>query len=96
MRSSRVRSGLVWVSEVKVMNQLRHMSELISQQPGSLFVCTFVSRPTDKVQELAILVSMVNLQVKDLFNLILSFAVDVNWRWRSLYTIGDHVGCCRF
>ena len=91
-----MKSGLVQVLEVKVMNQLRHMSEFISQQPGSFFVCTFISRPTDEVQEFAIPVLMVNLQVEDLFDLILSFTVNVDWRWQSLYTIGDHVWCCRF
>ena len=82
--------------EVKVVNQLRHISELVSQQPGSFFVCTFVSRPTDKVQEFAVPASTVDLRVEDLFDLVLSFAVDVDQRWRSLYTIGDRVRCCRF
>ena len=78
------------------MNQLRCMSELVSQQLGSFFICTFISRPMDEVQEFAIPASTVNLRVEDLFDLILSFTVDVNQRWQSLYTIGDHVGCCRF
>ena len=95
-RLSGVRSRLVQVSEVKVVNQLRRMSELVSQQPGSLFVCTFVSGPTDEVQELAIPASTVDLRVEDFFNLILSFAVNVDQRWQSLYMIGDYVGCCRF
>ena len=96
MRLSRVRSRLVQVSEMIVMNKLRRMSELISQQPGSFFVCTFVSRPTDEVQEFAILASTVDLRVEDLFDLILSFAINVDQRWQSLHTIGDHVWCCRF
>ena len=96
MQSSRVRSGLVQVLEVKVMNQLRHMSELVSQQPRCFFVCTFISGPTDKVQEFAVPVSMVNLRVKDLFDLVLSFTINVDQRWQSLYMIGDHVRCCRF
>ena len=91
-----MRSELVWVSEVKVMNQLKHMSKLVSQQPGSFFVCTFVSRPTDEVQEFAIPASMVDLRVEDLFDLVLSFAVNVDQRWWSLYTIWDRVWCCRF
>ena len=78
------------------MNQLRRMSKLVSQQPRSFFICTFISGPTDKVQEFAVPVSMVNLRVKDLFNLILSFAVDVTQRWWSLHTIGDCVKCCGF
>ena len=61
MQLSRVRSRLVWVLEVKVINQLKHMSELISQQPGSFFICTFVSGPMDEVQEFAIPVLTVNL-----------------------------------
>ena len=69
---------LIWISEMKVVNQLRHMSELISQQPRSFFICTFVSRPMDKVQEFAIPALTVNLQVEDLFNLVLSFTVNVN------------------
>ena len=81
---------------MKVVNELRHMSELVSQQPRSLFVCTFISGPTDEVQEFAILASMVNLQVEDLLDLVLSFTIDVDQRWWSLYTIGDHVWCCRF
>ena len=48
------------------------MFELVSQQSGSFFVCTFISGPTDKVQEFAILTLMVNLQVEDLFDLVLS------------------------
>ena len=66
MRLSGVRSGLIWVLEMKVMNELRCMSELVSQQPGSFFVCTLVSGPTDEVQEFAIPVSTVDLQVEDL------------------------------
>ena len=50
----------------------------------------------DEVQEFAILASTVDLRVEDLFDLVLSFAVDVDWRWRSLYTIGDCVWYCRF
>ena len=76
---------------MKVVNKLRHMSELISQQSGSFFVCTFVSGPMDEVQEFAVLVSMVNLRVEDLFDLVLSFTVNVDQRWWSLYTIGDRV-----
>ena len=78
------------------MNELRCMSELISQQPGSFFVCTFISRPMDEVQEFAIPALMVDLQVEDLFDLVLSFAINVDRRWQSLYMIGDHVWCCRF
>ena len=96
MQLSGVRSGLVQVLEMKVMNELRCMSELVSQQPRCFFICTFVSRPMDEVQEFAIPASMVNLQVEDLFNLILSFTINVNQRWQSLYTIGDCVRCCRF
>ena len=80
---------------MKVVNKLRHVSELVSQQPRSFFVCTFISRPTDKVQEFAILVLTVNLRVEDFFDLILSFAVNVDQKWWSLYMIWDHVGCCR-
>ena len=78
------------------MNELRCMSELISQQPRCFFICTFISGLTDEVQEFAIPVLMVDLQVEDLFDLILSFTINVDWRWWSLYTIGDHVWCCRF
>ena len=91
-----MRSRLVQVLEVKVVNQLRHMSKAISQQPRRFFVCTFISGPTDKVQEFAIPTSMADLQVEDLFDLVLSFAIDVDWRWQSLYMIGDCVRCCRF
>ena len=96
MQSSGVKSGLVQVLEVNVVNQLRHMSELISQQPRCFFICTFISGPTDEIWEFVILVLTVNLQVEDLFNLIFSFAVDVDQKWWSLYMIGDHVRCCRF
>ena len=91
-----MRSGLVQVSEMKVVNELRCMSELVSQQLRSLFICTFISRPMDEIQEFAILALMVDLRVKDLFDLILSLTVDVDWRWWSLYMIRDHVRCCRF
>ena len=75
-----MRSRLVRVSEMKVVNVLRCMSELVSQQPGSFFVCTFISRPMDKVQEFAVLALTVDLQVEDLFDLILSFAINVDQR----------------
>ena len=78
------------------MNKLRCISKLVSQQLRCFFVCTFVSGLTDKVQEFAIVASMVNLQVKDLFDLVFSFVVDVNQRWWSLHTIEDYVRCCRF
>ena len=77
--------------DMKVVNELRRMSKLVSQQPRCFFICTFVSGLTDEVQEFAVPASMVDLQVEDLFDLILSFAVNVDQRWRSLYTIGDRV-----
>ena len=78
------------------MNQLRCMSKLVSQQPGSFFICTFISGPMDEVQEFAVPVSMSDLRIKDLFNLVFSFTVDVDQRWQSLHMIGDHVRCYRF
>ena len=48
------------------------MSELISQYLGSFFIYTFISGPIDEIQEFAVLASMVNLGVENLFNLVLS------------------------
>ena len=96
MQLSRVRSRLVWVLEVKVVNQLRYMSKLISQQPGCFFVCTFVSGPMDEVQEFTVLVSMVDLQIEDLFDLVFSFTIYIDQRRQNFHMIGDCVRCCRF
>ena len=91
-----MRSRLVQVLEMKVVNELRCMSELVSKQPRCFFVCTSIFGPTDKVQEFVILASTVDLRVKDLFDLILSFAINVDQRWWSLQKIGDCVWCYRF
>ena len=94
-----IKRSEVWacpVLDMKVVNELRHMSKLVSQQPRHFFVCTFISGPMDKVQEFAMPVSTVDLQVEDLFNLVLSFTINVDQRWWSLYMIGDCVRCCRF
>ena len=76
---------------MKVVNKLRCMSELVSKQPKCFFICTFIFGPIDKGQEFAILALTVDLRVEDLFDLILSFTVDVDQRWQSLHTIGDRV-----
>ena len=77
---SGVRSRLVQVLEMEVVNQLRCISELISQQPGCFFACTFVTGPVDEVQEFAIPAPVVNLEVEDIFDLILSFTTNVDQR----------------
>ena len=73
-----------------------NVSLLVSKQPRCFFICTFIFGPMDEVQKFAILALMVDLRVEDLFDLILSFTVDIDWRWQSLHMIRDCVWCYRF
>ena len=57
------------------------------KKPQSFFIGTCVTSPVDKVQELAVTPSPINLRVKDFLNFIFDFSVDLNWRWWRLHPI---------
>ena len=61
--------------------------KLHGKEPRSFFVSTSISIPADKVEELAVTPSPINLRVKDFLNFILDFSVNLNQRWQRLNSI---------
>ena len=81
---------------MKVSNQFRGMSEFGGEHPRRFFVRTFVSGPSDQIQEFAGAASVVDLGVKNCLNLVFRFSVDFDRRRRRLNAIRDGVRCCWF
>ena len=75
-------------------NKFRGMIKLHGKEPQCFFVSTCISSPVDKVEELAVMPSPINFRVKDLFDFIFNFSVDLNWRRQRLNSIrnGAQVG----
>ena len=63
------------------------MIKFSGKKPQSFFIGTCVTSPADKIQELAVTPSPINLRVKDFLNFIFDFSVDLNWRWCRLHPI---------
>ena len=68
-------------------NKFGGMVKLHGKEPRSFFVGTGISIPADKVEELAVTPSPINLRVKDFLDFIFDFSIDLNWRWWRLNSI---------
>ena len=68
--------------------------KLRGKEPQSFFVGTCVTSPADKVEELAVMPSLINFRVKDFLDFIFDFSVNLNRRRRRLDLIrnGTWVG----
>ena len=63
------------------------MVKLCGKEPRSFFISTCISSPADKIEELAVTPSPINLRVKDFFDFIFNFSVDLDRRRRRLNSI---------
>ena len=68
-------------------NKFRGVVEFSSKEPQSFFVGTCVTSPADKVEELAVMPSPINLRVEDFLDFVFNFSVDLNWRGRRLNSV---------
>ena len=90
---------LVWARLVRVLQMVPSdkfggVIEFSGKKPRSFFVSTCITSPADKVQELAVTPSPINLRVKDFLDFIFDFSIDLNQRWQRLDPIqnGAQVG----
>ena len=65
-------------------DEFRGVIEFSGKKPQSFFISTCVTSPADKVQELAVTPSPINLRVKDFLDFIFDFSVDLDWRQQRL------------
>ena len=64
-------------------DEFRGVIELHGKEPRSFFIGTCISSPADKVEELAVMPSPISLRVKDFFDFVFNFSVNLDWRqWR--------------
>ena len=68
-------------------NKFRSEVKLCGKEPQSFLIGTCVSSPVDKVEELAVTPSPINLRVEDFLNFIFDFSVNLDWRWWRLNSI---------
>ena len=68
-------------------NEFGGVVKLHGKEPQSFFVGTGISSPADKVEELAVTPSSINLRVEDFFDFIFDLSVDLDQRWRRLNSI---------
>ena len=61
--------------------------KLHGKEPQSFFISTCISSPADKIEELAVMPSPINLRVKDFFDFIFDFSVDLDRRRQRLNSI---------
>ena len=60
------------------------------REPQEFFICVFIAKPTDKVEQPARLAS-VNFGVKDFSNFILKFTLNVDRRGQRLYMVQNFI-----
>ena len=68
-------------------NKFGSMVKLHGKEPQSFFIGTCISSPADKIEELAVMPSPINLRVENFFNFIFNFSIDLDWRWQRLNSI---------
>ena len=68
-------------------DEFRGVIKLHGKEPRSFFIGTSISSPADKVEELAVMPSPINLRVKDFLDFIFDFSIDLDWRWQRLNSI---------
>ena len=68
-------------------DEFRGMIKFSGKKPQSFFIGTCITSPADKIQELAVTPSPINLRVKDFLDFIFDFSVDLDWRQQRLNSI---------
>ena len=79
-----VRARLIRVLHVVPSNEFGAMVKFGGKKPQSFFVSTGISSPADKVEELAVTPSPINLGVKDFLDFVFNFSINLNQRWQRL------------
>ena len=63
------------------------MIKFCGKKPQSFFIGTCVTSPVDKVEELAVMPSPINLRVKDFLNFVFDFSINLDQRQRRLNSV---------
>ena len=84
--------SLVWARLIRVLrmvpcDKFGGMVEFSGKEPQSFFIGTCITGPADKVEELAVTPSPINLRVKDFLNFIFDFSINLNWRQQRLNSV---------
>ena len=82
-----VQARLIRILHMVSGDEFGGMVKLRGKEPQSFFVGTGISSPVDKVEELAVTPSPINLRVKDFLDFIFDFSVDLDQRWRRLNSV---------
>jgi hypothetical protein len=80
--SASPRSGFGRVGRMKVGHNLGHMNEFGHKDPCHFFIGTFITSPADEMQQVARSTMPVGLGVEYFRDLVLGFAVNLDWRRR--------------
>ena len=78
-------AGFVGVLQMVSSDEFGSMVKLRGKEPRSFLIGTCISSPVDKIEELAVTPSPINLRVK--VDFIFDFSIDLDWRWRRLNSI---------
>ena len=82
-----VQARLIRILHMVSGNEFGGVVKLHGKEPQSFLVGTCISSPADKVEELAVMPSPINLRVKDLLDFIFDFSVDLYWRQQRLNSV---------
>ena len=82
-----VRARLIRILHVVSGDEFRGVVKLCGKEPRSFFVSTGISSPVDKVEELEVTPSPINLRVKDFLDFIFDFSINLDWRRQRLNSI---------
>ena len=82
-----VRTRLVGILQVVSGDEFGGVIKLCGKEPRSFLVGTCISSPADKVEELAVMPSSINLRVEDFFDFIFDFSIDLDQRQQRLNAI---------
>ena len=80
---------LVWARLIRVLHvvsddEFGGMIKLRGKEPRSFFISTCITSPVDKVEELAVMPSLIDFRVKDFLNFVFDFSIDLNRRQQRL------------
>ena len=89
-----IQAGFVGILQVVSGDEFGGVIKLCGKEPQGFFVGTSISSPVDKVEELAVTPSPINLRVEDFFDFIFDFSVNLDQRQQRLDSIqnGAQVG----
>ena len=80
------------IRSVKVHKQVQCVSKFRGQYPRSFFVSSFISFPSNQVEQFASSAVFVDFGIQDFGDLEFWFSIDNNGRWRWLNPIRNGIG----